>query len=585
VDFDAIVSRYLEKFPDEAEGLSELLGFLRQTPGSAKRVSRTNFTAHMSASCLLVDPLKRQILLFRHPRYKALLQPGGHYESPEESPVVAATRKLFDETTFTKAQVQYLPYDFDPLIPIDVDTHPIPEDNSKQEPPHFHHDFRYVFITTAREGIREIPARPTEGGSSYEYVWQDFARLNQLKTFERLSRKLHKFLSITDARRRFFVRLAQDFKVSEKVSTIIVTHILPDSFEFLDTLSRSTNLIGIIPKPNSINEEAKQRLLSQNLPVLELTRESIPKELPGLLERAAGKKVVLLDIGGWFVPALRDLPEGPARAIAGIVEDTRNGLDKYEALAKAQAFRFPVISVAESDLKASEDLQVGKSIVFSADAILRDCDSLVEYMECGVVGYGKIGRSIAYHLQQRGIRPYVVEKDPLRRLEAFRNMCSVRHRDWVNRNVDALFCATGKQATGIIDFRTLKPGAFVFSVTSPDDEFEQSIPTEFKRSRLNEHVDRYDGPHNHFHLVNDGKAVNFIHGAFLGEFIQLVKGGIFIAMRNIADGRPVRQIHSEKAAAENGPGFCQLFELDREDQSDVAKLWMETVLLGVNLEE
>jgi hypothetical protein len=32
------------------------------------------------------------------------------------------------------------------FIPIDIDTHYIPENPKKQEKEHFHHDFRYIFI-------------------------------------------------------------------------------------------------------------------------------------------------------------------------------------------------------------------------------------------------------------------------------------------------------------------------------------------------------------------------------------------------------------------------------------------------------
>jgi len=32
------------------------------------------------------------------------------------------------------------------MIPIDIDTHYIPENKKKDERQHFHHDFRYIFI-------------------------------------------------------------------------------------------------------------------------------------------------------------------------------------------------------------------------------------------------------------------------------------------------------------------------------------------------------------------------------------------------------------------------------------------------------
>src|SRR5436190_14502139 len=115
-NFEAVVRRYLELFPSEEPDTASVRAFLEDTPTDAERISRGNFNAHLTASCLLVDPLKRQILLFRHPRHDKLLQPGGHYESPTESPSEAATRKLRIETPFKSDQFRYLPYDFNEAV-------------------------------------------------------------------------------------------------------------------------------------------------------------------------------------------------------------------------------------------------------------------------------------------------------------------------------------------------------------------------------------------------------------------------------------------------------------------------------------
>jgi S-adenosylhomocysteine hydrolase len=312
-----------------------------------------------------------------------------------------------------------------------------------------------------------------------------------------------------------------------------------------------------------------------------LARENVTSRLPELLDKGDPEAgTVLLDIGGWFAPTVRALPQLSER-ILGVVEDTRNGQDKYEHEAMKGSFPVPIISVAESELKANEDFLVGQSVVFSADVLLRECGQVIEYLECGVIGYGKIGRSIARHLKDRGIRPLVVEIDPLRRLAAFRERCEVRDRDWVNRSVDVLFCATGKQATDIIDFRTLKPGAFFFSVTSSDDEFDLDLlRQEYERREISQYVSRHDGSHNHFYLVNNGNAANFLHNAVLWEFIQLVKGGIYLALRNLACGENMSRIFPGA-----GDGRAGLWELTKEQERGVAELWMETVLLGANLEK
>lgn len=580
-DFDAIVGRYAEIYRDEAGSLSSVLAFLKKEPSPEARVDRSNYTGHITASCLLVDPGSRKILLFFHPYYQLLLQPGGHFANPEEDPLQAATRKLFEETPYRRDRIRQLPSDYDSLVPLDIDSHSIPANPSRGERHHVHHDFRYVFLASADESA--VPGRTAGLVNQQSLLWYDLSELNRIKTFERLYPKLQEFLSQDSARRRFFLGLASRFPMDAKVNTLVVTHVLPDAFDFLDLLRRQTRLIGVVPKPKSLHIPTRNRLEECGIEIFDLDRDEVASKLPELLDRGNPEaKTVLLDIGGWFASALRAIPQLSDRLL-GVVEDTRNGQNKYEQVAATGSFPVPIISVAESHLKENEDFLVGQSVVFSADVLLRECGLVLEYLECGVIGYGKIGRSIAKHLQERGLRPFVVEVDPLRRLTAFRERCEIRHRDWVNRSVDVLFCATGKQATDIIDFRSLKPGAFVFSVTSSDDEFDLDLlAQEYRRREVSKYVSRYDGSHNHFYLANDGNAVNFLHNAVLWEFIQLVKGGIYLCLRNLVNDERMARVFPD---AEEKGGLAAFWELTREQESSIAELWMETVLLGARLED
>lgn len=583
INYDEVVNSYIEIFEAEKDSLRQLQEYLRVTTDHAQRVNRKNYVGHLTASCLFIDAINRRILLGYNEKYKLPLQPGSHIKDTNESPIEVALEKLRTETQYESDMARYLPFDYSPLVPIDIDSHKVPAAHGERA--HIHHDFRYVFINTAPEslGSEMVVDNPETGlKTGPVYRWYDLEELSRWVTFSRLFNKIQKFLSRDSARRRFYIGLTTQFPVTTKVNTVLVTHILPDALDFIDALNRCTNLIGIIPKPKSIHVETKNRLLSMKIPIFDIERKDIKSELPKLLNDRQGEKTVLLDIGGWFVPILNSLPETITMGVAGIVEDTRNGQDKYEKAASEDTFPFPVVSVAESELKANEDFLVGHSIIFSADAILRKHGLVMEYLECGVIGYGKIGKSIAQHLQQRGIKPNVVETNPLRRLEAYRLFCNIRHRDWISRNTDIIFCATGKRATDIIDFRTLKPGSFIFSVTSSDDEFDFALlETEYGVTEVSSNTKRFDSDYNHFYLVNEGNAVNFLHDAVLWEFIQLVKGGIFMALRNLAIGSNLKRTFP---SSYNGPGFESLFELTTEDQETIARLWMETVLLGVKLD-
>jgi len=69
----------------------------------------------------------------------------------------------------------------------------------------------------------------------------------------------------------------------------------------------------------------------------------------------------------------------------------------------------------------------------------------------------------------------------------------------------------------------------------------------------------------------------------LWEFIQLVKAGIYFAMKNLIEGSKMPRLFPKRE--EEGPGVEMMFGLDIEEQQKIARLWLETVLLGVRLEE
>jgi adenosylhomocysteinase len=189
---------------------------------------------------------------------------------------------------------------------------------------------------------------------------------------------------------------------------------------------------------------------------------------------------------------------------------------------------------------------------------MREVGKLIQYLNCSVFGYGKIGSSIAYHLMLRGVKPNVFDTDPIRRLKAFNQLCAVPDRKTILQNSDVIFCATGNHTLNINDFRELKPGCFVFSVTSSDDEMNLTfLDGEYGAEEVAEHITKYSSFNNFFYLVNKGKAVNFIHNAVLGDFIHLVRGEMVYALKPLLSANPQPGMH----------------ELTTDQRRDVAAVW------------
>jgi len=139
----AVLARYLEVFPAEKERLRLLHDFLNDTPDPSQCFHRKNFAGHITASGFVLSADHKKLALVRHKFLNCYLQPGGHVEESDPTVLAAALREIREETDIQTCR--HLPFHADPLLPIDIDTHEIPANPTKNEPKHWHHDFRYVF--------------------------------------------------------------------------------------------------------------------------------------------------------------------------------------------------------------------------------------------------------------------------------------------------------------------------------------------------------------------------------------------------------------------------------------------------------
>lgn len=137
-----ILGSYLALFPNEASGLTLLQAQLSRNEGL---IDRKNFTGHVTGSAFVLSPDRQSLLLIHHNILQRWLQPGGHAELIDADPLATARREATEETAVELAE--YLPIDSKhPLVPIDINSHSIPENKAKAEAEHYHHDFRYVFV-------------------------------------------------------------------------------------------------------------------------------------------------------------------------------------------------------------------------------------------------------------------------------------------------------------------------------------------------------------------------------------------------------------------------------------------------------
>jgi adenosylhomocysteinase len=361
------------------------------------------------------------------------------------------------------------------------------------------------------------------------------------------------------AGQRFFDAIASNFTAELGLKTVVVTHLLPGRRMFLDGVAAVCPIATVLPKPKSIGSAALQQV-REIYACARLDRRTFtdPKKALEYFEsRYPGESLILLDVGGYFAPIIASLNTNFSGRIVGVVEDTENGFQKY---ARQPILSCPVFSVARSPLKIPEDYLVGQSIVFSIEALLREQGDVLQGRSVCVIGYGKVGASVAGLLHNRAAQVTIFDSNPIKRTEALAHGFHVtKDKESSIRGAGVVICATGNLSLQESDFGSIAPGAYVASVTSSDDELDISgLRMTYRRQYVSEYIDRFRNANHYFYLMNHGNAVNFIHGASVGPFIYLVQAEIIAAISAISAGAP--------------PG---LNEVGDSARAKIAECWLE----------
>jgi 8-oxo-dGTP pyrophosphatase MutT (NUDIX family) len=169
-----ILSGYLHQHPGERVGLAELSAALTS---SNDLWSRSALPIHVTCSAATIDEAGR-VLMIRHKTLGKWLLPGGHLEGNDSSLLAGALRELEEETGI-RAQTASPPAMGS--IPVDIDIHAIPANPVKDEPSHWHADFRYavrVENAQVRLQLDEVS----------DYAWRDQSDLPTARLVTKVSR-------------------------------------------------------------------------------------------------------------------------------------------------------------------------------------------------------------------------------------------------------------------------------------------------------------------------------------------------------------------------------------------------------------
>ncbi|MCF7815568.1 MAG: hypothetical protein K9M10_02320 [Candidatus Pacebacteria bacterium] len=322
----------------------------------------------------------------------------------------------------------------------------------------------------------------------------------------------------------FFDNVITALKLKKvKGNVVPVLHILPDAIPFVAALKKIADIPFVIPKPKTIDYKAQDQLVGTT--IIDVVRAEIGQEQ--FINRIPKTKTAFLDIGGYFAPAIPVIQDHLGSDFCGVTEDTENGFQKY---IKA-GFTFPFINLARSPLKQNEDHMVGMAIGYSIERILREHNMLLNGLKFGVIGYGKVGRSISESMKIKQANVTVADSDSISLTHAFSHGLNTNTNEQLLESSDVICIATGCIALKEEEFSRLKNGSWVFSVTSSDDALDIAwLKENYERQEISTYVDKYIREDHYFYVVNSGNSINFIHGTTVGDFILLVQAELLVAL-------------------------------------------------------
>lgn len=448
-----------------------------------------------------------------------------------------------------------------------------------------------------------------------------------------------------------------------KLRFVVVGHLVPTIPFLLEGLNKIGKVVAIVPKGSSSDAEIIKwyELFCKTQNIKELCAEKIPKKPDVKNWREYMDKygdefldeqikddenLVVIDIGGYFsttfgkIAALKDdqppytavknIPESSKpdeikkfklaclkehqrlnrlkNKIIGIVEDTENGEQKYKRqIAKHKGeLPFPLISVARSAIKNSEDYNVGKAITDAADHLLRteDYTHLAESKTILVIGYGKVGSAAAKVAAEKTRGSVLIcETNPTRRLLASAHSFRVVDIEEGLKQADLIISCTGNKALKEAHIELMKPYVTIASCTSHDDEFDptflKSLQYDSNPAKPDQQSDTrvvspiYSVGARQIKLLNNGNSTNFIQKAVHGYFIHGVLASLLVSAMQLC-GDSIEENHSTTLSKKGIVDFNELYydihstqklSTDSEDSSEKIQGYISSLLMNIKFNQ
>ena len=234
--------------------------------------------------------------------------------------------------------------------------------------------------------------------------------------------------------------------------------------------------------------------------------------------------MLIIEDGGYAVPLMHEDDDLKSRCnlCYGAVEQTANGIRADRQLLENNILSFPVMNVAESQIKSErESPLVGTAIIQNINRLLEGYGLGLTSMTVGQIGFGVIGEALAEQMNADNVGLTLYDHIKDRRDSAKEKGFSVVDTlEGLMPDKNLIIGCTGEEVVGVNELKLLNKNIYFVNATSKLKELKRQ---EFIRST--EQVSRRRG---------------------IGIEYRL-KGGREVLIRLLADGFPVNFFESSES--------------------------------------
>lgn len=352
---------------------------------------------------------------------------------------------------------------------------------------------------------------------------------------------------------------------------VMIAHLFDDTFRMLEAIEPLTIWDAVIGVPYSSRRPGVERRwrarfgarlhLPGDLAALE---ETIVAEFARCLASCAaqGQRLIVQDVGGFAAPILQTYFADQLHLVRGVIEITKQGVWRTEAV----PLGFPVLHCADSELKRLEAVRCGETVVRCLDGVARQRGLTLAGRSALVLGAGWIGSAVARHLRRLDMTPILVDRDPLKVMEARLAGYEAAVAPRGLERAELVVGATGRLSVTRAVLERLPDGAMVASASSRQIEIDVAWLRGHGVESAGEGVEicrvpDATGRRRALLLINQGYPANFLPGSasVADEVVECILAELIVLQQALAR-RPF------------APG---LHRISPAQEAAVARLWID----------